>query len=60
MLNSELDRLAEILDRNRGAIIPEKHWNEIREFIENNHRRFVEDEKKLTPSFDLVNKAFTI
>jgi hypothetical protein len=58
--NMDLDKLADILDSNRDISISENHWQDIRGFVEKNHRRFVQEEKTLALSSEDLHKAFSL
>lgn len=58
--NMDLDKLADILDSNRDISISENHWRDIRNCVEQNHRRFVQEEKALTFSSEDLHKAFSL
>ena len=56
----DLDKLADILDSNRDISISENHWKNIRSVVEQNHHRFVQEEKTLALSFEDLHKAFSL
>lgn len=57
---AEFDHLIEVLKKNRNAPIPDSHWEEVKEMMIKNGKRFEAEEKALTPTAEDMQRRFTI
>lgn len=57
---SDYTPLIKILEKNRNAKIPESHWEEVKEMMIKNGKRFEAEEKALTPTAEDMQRRFTI
>ncbi len=55
-----LEKLADILDRNRNKPISDSHWKEIENDIAKLGKKYTEDAKRIIPTSEIINSQFNI
>jgi len=60
MKNISLEKLADILDRNKNKPISDSHWKEIENDIAILGKKYTEDAKRIIPTSEIINSPFNI
>jgi len=56
----DFEHLAKVLEENRNAKIPDLHWAEFAKILKRNSDRFEAEEKALTPTWEDMQRRFTL
>lgn len=56
----DFEHLAKVLDENRHAKIPDSHWAEFAKVVKRNNERAEAIEKTMTPTWEDMQRRFTL
>lgn len=56
----DFEHLAKVLEENRNAKIPDSHWTEFAKVVKRNNERAIANEKATTPTWEDMQRRFTI
>ena len=56
----DFEHLAEILEKNKNAKIPDSHWKGVHEMVRRNAIEFARQEKAMTPTWEDMNRRFDL